>query len=40
MGWIRITGVPTFPMEGGRRTAILEAKKVEECAAPDEPFVY
>ena len=40
MGWIRITGVPTFPMEGGHRTAILEAKKVEECAAPDEPFVY
>jgi len=40
MGWIRITGVPTFPMEGGHRTAILEARKVEECEAPDEPFVY
>ena len=40
MGWIKITGVPTFPMEGGRRAAVLEASKVEECAAPDEPFVY
>lgn len=40
MGWVKITGTPTFPMEGGRRTAVLVAKKVEECPAPDEPFVY
>jgi uncharacterized repeat protein (TIGR03943 family) len=40
MGWLKITGKPTFPMEGGRRTAVLEASKVEECPAPNEPFVY
>lgn len=40
MGWIRITGKPAFPMEGGRRAAILEASKVEPCDAPSEPFVY
>ncbi len=40
MGWVKITGTPTFPMEGGRRTAVLVANKVEECAAPAEPFVY
>jgi uncharacterized repeat protein (TIGR03943 family) len=40
MGWVKITGKPTFPMEGGRRTAVLEATKVEECSAPSEPFVY
>ena len=40
MGWIRVTGIPTFPMEGGRRTAVLMATKVEECPAPEEPFVY
>jgi uncharacterized repeat protein (TIGR03943 family) len=40
MGWVKVTGTPTFPMEGGRRTAVLVANKVEECAAPDEPFVY
>lgn len=40
MGWIKITGKPTFPMEGGRRTAVIEATKVEECPAPSEPFVY
>lgn len=40
MEWVKITGKPTFPMEGGRRTAILEAAKVEPCPAPSEPFVY
>ena len=40
MGWIKITGKPTFPMEGGKRTAILEASKVEPCDAPSEPFAY
>jgi uncharacterized repeat protein (TIGR03943 family) len=40
MGWVKITGTPTFPMEGGKRTAVLVADKVEECPAPDEPFVY
>lgn len=40
MSWVKITGKPTFPMEGGRRTAVLEATKVEECPAPSEPFVY
>ena len=40
MGWLKITGKPTFPMEGGRRTAVLVASKVEECSAPNEPFVY
>jgi uncharacterized repeat protein (TIGR03943 family) len=40
MGWVKITGKPTFPMEGGSRTAVLEATKVEECPAPSEPFLY
>ena len=40
MGWVKITGKSTFPLEGGRRTAVLEATKIEECPAPSEPFVY
>jgi uncharacterized repeat protein (TIGR03943 family) len=40
MRWVKVTGKPTFPMEGGRRTAVIEATKVEECPAPKEPFVY
>ncbi len=40
MDWLKITGTPTFPLEGGKHTAILVATKVEPCAAPAEPFVY
>ena len=40
MQWVRVTGKPTFPMEGGKRTPILEATKVEPCEAPSDPFVY
>jgi uncharacterized repeat protein (TIGR03943 family) len=40
MGWVKVTGRPTFPMEGGRHTAVIEASKVEPCEAPSEPFVY
>ena len=40
MSWVKITGTPTFPLEGGHRTAILVASKVEQCPAPSEPFVY
>lgn len=40
MGWFRIIGKPTFPMEGGRRTAVFEASSIEPCPAPSEPFVY
>ena len=40
MQWVRVTGKPTFPMEGGKRTPILEATKIEPCEAPSDPFVY
>jgi len=39
MSWVKITGTATFPLEGGKRTAILVASKVEDCPAPEEPFV-
>jgi uncharacterized membrane protein YcgQ (UPF0703/DUF1980 family) len=40
MQWVRVTGKPTFPMEAGKRSAILEATGVEPCEAPSDPFVY
>lgn len=40
MAWFRIIGKPTFPMEGGKRTAVFEATSIESCPAPSEPFVY
>jgi uncharacterized membrane protein YcgQ (UPF0703/DUF1980 family) len=40
MGWVKVLGTATFPLEGGRRTAVLVASQVDSCPAPDEPFVY
>lgn len=40
MEWIRVTGKATFPMDGGKRTAVLEATGVKPCEAPSDPFVY
>lgn len=40
MQWVKITGKPTFPMEGEKRSAILDASRIEPCDAPAEPFVY
>lgn len=36
MEWVRIVGVPSFPIEGGRRVAVLKAERVEKTEAPAE----
>ncbi len=40
MSWVKVTGVATFPVEGGRRTPVVVAKAVEPCDPPDESFIY
>ena len=40
MTWVKITGTSTFPVENGRRIAVLQAEKVEKCAPPDESMLY
>lgn len=40
MTWIKVTGTATFPIENGRRTAILKAEKVEKCSPPEESMLY
>lgn len=40
MSWIKITGTATFPVENGRRIAILKADKVEKCNPPEETMLY
>lgn len=40
MTWLRITGRATFPMEGGRRRAVIAADTVEEIDSPPETFIY
>jgi uncharacterized repeat protein (TIGR03943 family) len=40
MSWIKITGTATFPVENGRRIAVLKADKVEKCTPPEETMLY
>ncbi len=40
MTWIKITGTATFPVENGRRIAVLKADKVEKCNPPEETMLY
>jgi uncharacterized repeat protein (TIGR03943 family) len=40
MTWIKVTGTATFPIENGRRIAILKADKVEKCSPPEEAMLY
>lgn len=40
MTWIKITGTATFPVENGKRIAILKAEKVEKCNPPEETMLY
>ena len=40
MSWVKITGTSTFPIENGRRIAVLKADKVEATKPPDESMLY
>jgi uncharacterized repeat protein (TIGR03943 family) len=40
MTWIKVTGTATFPIENGRRIAVLKADRVEKCNPPEETMLY
>lgn len=40
MTWVRIVGKATFPLENGRRIAVLQADTVEQTDPPDETMLY
>jgi len=40
MSWIKVTGTATFPIENGRRIAVLKAERVEKCDPPAESMLY
>ena len=40
MGWVKVVGKATFPLEGGRATPVVVAERVEACDPPEETFVY
>jgi uncharacterized repeat protein (TIGR03943 family) len=40
MTWIKITGVATFPIENGKRMAVLKADRVDKTEPPEEMMLY
>jgi len=40
MEWVNIKGRATFPVEGGRSTAVVEADSIERTEPPEASFVY
>jgi uncharacterized repeat protein (TIGR03943 family) len=40
MSWIKVIGTATFPVENGRRIAVLKADKVVKCNPPEESMLY
>ena len=40
MTWIKVTGTATFPIENGRRIAVLKAEKIEKSSPPEESMLF
>lgn len=40
MSWIKIIGTATFPIENGKRQAVLKAEVIEKTEPPDETMLY
>jgi len=40
MGWTKVVGDITFPLENGRATAIIRARKIEPVSPPEETMLY
>ncbi len=40
MTWVKVTGTSTFPLENGKRTAVLKAERVEKVSPPNEAMLY
>lgn len=40
MTWVRVRGVATFPVEGGKQIPLVTAESIEEVDPPAETFLY
>ncbi|MDB6174962.1 MAG: hypothetical protein JWL59_4273 [Chthoniobacteraceae bacterium] len=40
MTWVKVVGTSTFPLENGRRTAVLKSERIEQATPPDESMLY
>ncbi len=40
MSWVKIVGTSTFPLENGKRTAVIKAERIEKSSPPQESLLY
>lgn len=40
LSWVKVRGVPAFPMEGGKRIAVLKVESMRAVEAPKESILY
>jgi uncharacterized membrane protein YcgQ (UPF0703/DUF1980 family) len=40
MTWVRIVGKATFPVENGKRTAVIQATSVQQTKPPEEAMLF
>ncbi|MES2570377.1 MAG: TIGR03943 family protein [Verrucomicrobiota bacterium] len=40
MTWVKVIGTSTFPLENGRRVAVLKSERIEKASPPDETMLY
>jgi len=40
MTWVRVVGKATFPLENGKRTAVIQASSVTETKPPEESMLF
>jgi uncharacterized repeat protein (TIGR03943 family) len=40
MTWVKVVGTATFPIENGKRTAVIQATSVEETKPPEEAMLF
>ncbi len=40
LSWVRVVGKPSFPMEGGRKIAVLKVDSIDVTDPPDESMLY
>lgn len=40
LSWVRVIGIPAFPLEGGKTTALLKASSIKISDPPEETMLY
>ena len=40
MTWVKIVGTATFPVENGKRTAVIQATSVRQTKPPEEAMLF